>query len=141
MTMHLMEFDHGPEQKRWDGEVESRSAGALERIVQRCEGFFIRVFALDVAEKPIEHFDGRRIHAAAVLIDAGARPFFELVEREIVARHADDGNIEGLAPNHGMQGGKDLFIGKIARDAKEYQRVRMSSHQGALCYLPADFSM
>jgi hypothetical protein len=29
-----------------------------------------------------------------------------------------------------MQGGKDLFIGKIARDAKEYQRVRMSSHPG-----------
>src|SRR3984957_16937672 len=134
-------FDHGPEQKRRDSEVESRSAGALERIVQRRKGFFIRVFTLDVAEKLIEHFHGRRIHAATVLIDARARPFFELVEREIVSRHADDGNIEGLAPNHGMQRGKDLFISKIARDTKEYQRVRMSSHPGALCYLSADSSM
>jgi hypothetical protein len=134
-------FDYGPEQKRRDGEVESRSAGAPERIMQRRKCFFIRVFALHVAEKPIERFNGRRIYAATVLIDAGARPFFELVEREIVARHADDGNIQGLAPNHGMQGGKDLFIGKIARDAKEYQRVRMSSHPGAPCYVSADFSM
>src|SRR6185369_5969219 len=64
-----------------------------------------------------------RVHAAAVLGDAGARALDHRLARVRARGDADDGDREHAAPGHGVERGEDLLVGEVAGDAEEHQRV------------------
>ena len=69
------------------------------------KGRRIRVVAADVAQFRGEFIEACGLEVAA-LLDALAGALFESVQGPARARHADDGDVEAVAVNHGIQGGK-----------------------------------
>ena len=63
-----------------------------------------------------------RIGAAAVLLDALARPLAQLLEAA-VAGDADDRHVERAAANHRLQRGEDLLEREVAGGAEEDQGI------------------
>jgi hypothetical protein len=50
-------------------------------------------------------------------------PGFELVEVPSGFGDADDGDVERASLDHGLEGGKDLFVGEVACGSEEDEGV------------------
>src|SRR5262249_25958011 len=78
---------------------------------------------------------------SAVFLQAVLRASAELIEVPSSFRDTDDRNVEVPSFEHGLQRRKDFFVGKIARGAKENERVRVGTgHELSLLYAASDFS-
>src|SRR5262249_5618723 len=66
----------------------------------------------------------RLVDPAAVLLDAGARPLLQALERPAAARDPDDRHVEVTATRHRVQRREDLLVGEVAGGAEEDERVR-----------------
>ena len=92
-----------PNSDRRDGEVVRRPLRRTELLADGLEGCRIVVVAVDVAQQTGQLLERRRIDAAAVLLEAVARPRLELVELPAGLGHADHGHVEVAPLEHRLQ--------------------------------------
>src|SRR3546814_219807 len=114
--------DHGREQARRDRQVVQRVFGGAQFLAQALEGAGVVVVAVDVAQLRRELFESRLVDAAVVL-EAVAGAFAQLVDRPARMGHADHRHVEPAARDHRLQRGKDLLVGKVAGGAEEHECV------------------
>src|SRR5258706_4811423 len=84
---------HRLEHARWNGEVVRGALGAAQLLLELGEGRRVVVVAVDVLEERDELVE-RGFVETAVLGDAGAGAFDELIARPAGFGHADDGELQ-----------------------------------------------
>ncbi len=115
-------LDHTAEHARRNGEVVDGALGEPKLLAQLAISFRVGVIAIDEAQLRLELRERFGVELAGVLeARLGAR--LELLEREPRTAHADDGNIEPIAIHQGVERGKDLLEGEIARRTEEHEGV------------------
>ena len=87
------------------------------------EGGRIGVVAIDIAQLRRQLLEATGVEVAAALLDAVARALLQLVQGPARARHADDGNVEAVAADHGIERRKDFLVGQIAGGAEKNEGV------------------
>ena len=99
-----------------------RSLGVAQRLTQQGEGCLVAVIAIDVVEQRGEPVEGCGVETA-VLFEAAARAFAELLQVPAGATDADHRDIEAAAPDQRLQRRKDLVEGEVAGGAEEDEGV------------------
>ena len=122
-------FDDGGEHAGRNDQVVQRPLGGAEGLAQLRKRRRVAVIAVDVIQQGAKLRVRRRVQAA-VLFEAVLGPRFELIERPFGPTHADDRHVEMAAPDHRLQGRKDLLVRQVAGGAEEDERIRTGgSHQ------------
>ena len=116
-------LDDRAEEAGRDRQVVRRMLRAAERLAQRREGGRVAVVAVDVLEQRHELRERGLVDAAAVLLQARARPLHELLGRPARLGDADDRDVEVAPLDHALERGKDLLVGQVAGRAEEDQGV------------------
>src|SRR5262249_44899365 len=120
----------GAECGRRYGEVISRALRRTELPTQSLEGCGIVVIATDELQQPGKLFEGGRIETT-MFVEAVFGPGLESIQAPAFPGYADNRDVERAALYHGLQRGKDFFVGEVSGGAEEHQRVGMSR---ALCH-------
>src|SRR5262249_8956341 len=121
-------FDHGREQAGRDREVVRRALrlGVLQRRADRGERAGVPVVTVHVAHGLGELLERVLVvDATAVLLDAVVTSLAEVVDGPLRRRRPDHRDREMTALGKGVERGKDLLVGEVARCAEEDQRVRV----------------
>ena len=112
-----------------DGEVVGGVLGSSESGFDGVEGGGVGVVTVDVAEERAELVPGGGVEAA-VLAETVLGAGFELVEIPAGLGDSDDGDVEGSSLDHGLEGGKDFFVGEVAGGAEEDECVGLKLGHG-----------
>ncbi len=124
-------FRDGAEETRRNGEVAGWVGGSAKNLAQRVERGRVAIVAIDVSQ----HVDQTRevvvAHTAAMFVEARTRSGPELLERPPGLGHAYDRDREPTVSNQRLEGWEDLLVGKIARRAKENERIGWSGRHAA----------
>src|SRR3546814_3645280 len=111
----------------WSSDVCSsdlqRVFGGAQFLAQALEGAGVVVVAVDVAQLRRELFESRLVDAAVVL-EAVAGAFAQLVDRPARMGHADHRHVEPAARDHRLQRGKDLLVGKVAKSEEHTSELQ-----------------
>ena len=99
-----------------------------QRRAQLLEGRRIAIVAVDVRQVRARAVANAASSSAAVLAQAVAGALLQLVQVPARLGHADDRHVEVAARDQGLQRGKDLLVGQVARGAEEDERVGMLDH-------------
>ena len=116
--------DDGREQARAESPGSARavhSPRARRAGWRTCAG---RRSASDVADQSAEPLPGLGVEAVAASLDALARTLAQLLEVPVLARDADDRDVEITRLDHPLQRREDLLESEVAGGAEEDERVR-----------------
>ena len=117
-------LDDRLEHARRNGEVIERTAPFAERVPKLLECRLVAIVAADVVHQPGKLVEHLVVDLADGLLDAVAGPLAQLVDGPVVERHADHRLVQGAAPDHGVERGKDLLVRQVSCRAEKDERVR-----------------
>ena len=126
-------FRDGAEETRRNGEVAGWVGGSAKNLAQRVERGRVAIIAIDVSQQVDQT---REVvvarNTAAMFVEARTRSGPELLERPAGLGHAYDRDREPTVSNQRLEGWEDLLVGKIARRAKENERIGWSGRHVAV---------
>ena len=111
------------EHARRNRQVVNRPGCGAQSLFQPGEGRRIGVVAAHIAQLRRQLLEATGFEVAAALLDALAGALFQLVQGPARARHADNGNVEAVAVNHGIERRKDFLVCQIAGGAEKNEGV------------------
>src|SRR5262249_36066841 len=115
-------LDDGGEQAGRRGEVAERALGVAELLAQALVGGGLAIVAVDVVEGARDRGEGLGIRAA-VVPEALAHAFAQLLEIPARARDAEHRHPQASAPHQALERRIDLLVGEITAGSEQDQRV------------------
>src|SRR6185437_6743129 len=102
-------FNNGCEHTGRNSEIVQRGCGGAELLAQTLEGRRFAIVAADVSKQPGEFGKGLSVEAD-LMRQTVADTSSKLLEIPVTPRYSDHRSIQTTAPDHGLQGRKNLLV-------------------------------
>ena len=116
-------FDHGPEQKRRNLEVEDRVLRGPDRLADALIGFGLAEVALHVGESRGEALEDLIVDRLAGPLDRRARAIDELLDGPVIDRNADDRAVDQAPPLEPVQRAERHHLREVTGDPERDEHV------------------
>ena len=125
-------FDHHPEQRRWDLEVEDRAVRVLDQPREPLVGGGVAEVAGQEGKSPGEALEHGLVDRLAARFDRAARALAQILDRPVIAGDAHDRAVEQAAALEPVERMERHHLRKVAGDAEHDEHVGVASPARAI---------
>jgi hypothetical protein len=116
--------DHGLKHRGRDRQIVGGCRSPIQLLANGFKGLGISIIAIHIAKQTFKSLPCGLVDAA-VFLEAVFCPREKLVKTPSGLCDADDGHMQCAPFDHGLQCGKDFFVGQISCSPEEHECLRL----------------